>query len=198
MKIRRSAMNSSPGVNEEETRRKSNNSCKLRLRLCFLTLIWLPSCSKPIVREDVLGEYVSNKNAKQTLTLRRDGTYSYAINSSPGPHLENTGDWEFGNEAGRPILTFNRFLFGMKGYLDTPGIWHVEVERLHKGLGLCIDADVDHYLILKPEDSANDIGNTKRGFGGAGTYSGSNGQGVFIYVNTPFGTFVGGGVGYSR
>lgn len=120
-------------------------------------LILLASCSDEITADDVVGQYVWQKeDVKAVLTLQRYFSYSYRV-SGPDGEFSRAGRWILEAAETEPAITFGDFDLGgidtnwrqwKRGgpgpdhYTPSPGLWYTRIERtLFGGVSLCFHQD---------------------------------------------------------
>jgi hypothetical protein len=119
--------------------------------LMIFALCAFVNCSKPIDRSMVIGKYIANhKQGVDILELKGDSTYSYYFKSLDGKVFTNSNRWTFEIEDNKPMLSLNRFVFGVREFGATvPGFWVVEVEQSGKNFHLGLDVDGHLYFEKK-------------------------------------------------
>jgi hypothetical protein len=110
--------------------RMTGTGCRLIAGASCMVVLLISGCgpgdrpSDPVSRRDMVGVYHGKWEpypgrvlGRETLTLRRDGTYEQVFVSSGGRACKNAGKWSLERNTGGPML----FLENAGQYLDP---WH--------------------------------------------------------------------------
>jgi hypothetical protein len=125
--------------------------------LCYAlaaTTVFTGCCGKArAAKDDVAGRCVANHGkGLDVIELRPGGTYSYIFRSIDVKERRNKGHWKFYFEGAVPRITFDDFVFGLRGYGGMPGFGDVEVKQFWGGtLSLCLDPDLAYFYVKQKQ-----------------------------------------------
>jgi hypothetical protein len=119
--------------------------------LLFLSLLFLPSCSREFSDADLAGTYVASyKGETATLSVKPDHSYTHVVQLKDGQITEAAATWKgFTGSSRQTAVEFLNFRV-IPSYGEAKEGWVTGVDRTWSGrVRLCFDEDVDYCYVKR-------------------------------------------------